>query len=42
MAKVRLGEIERSTNVLVALHHTLKSRGGRKKRVEKKTQMQLI
>lgn len=32
LAKVRIGEIERSTDVLVALHRTLKSKGGRKKR----------
>lgn len=32
VAKVRVGEIERSTDVMVALHRTLKSKGGRKKR----------
>lgn len=31
MAKVRLGDIERSTEVMVSLHRTLKSKGGRKK-----------
>lgn len=33
MAKVRVGEIQRSTDVMVALHRTLKSRGGRKKQL---------
>jgi len=32
MSKVRLGEAARSTDVLVQLHRTLKSRGGRKKK----------
>jgi len=32
LSRVRIGEIERSTDVLVALHNTLKSKGGRKKK----------
>lgn len=41
MARVRIGQAEHDTKVLVEMHRTLKSRGGRKKRVQK-TQMQLI
>jgi hypothetical protein len=41
ISQVRIGETERSTDLLVALHRTLKSKGGRKK-VAPKTQMELI
>jgi hypothetical protein len=30
LSKVRIGETERSTDILVGLHRTLKSKGGRK------------
>lgn len=41
MRQVRIGEIDRSTEMMVALHRTLKSKGGRKRK-SGETQLNLI